>query len=140
MIVGVVLLVVAIGAVAVVLGTRGGKSSKITMEYSVTLRLRSDNDISCRGDHGGYNDITNGAEVEVTDGKGTLLGVGDLLLDGTSSTGIECVYRSSFPIKTSSDGFYRATSGNANRGYLTHPASEVSDGKLTVDAVLGDPT
>jgi hypothetical protein len=81
----------------------------------------------------GYDDIPF-AEAELFDGSGTLLGFGRL--DGGVDTDTSCVFTASFTADATSDGSYRITAGNGNRGFLNYTTGDVIDGVLTVDAVI----
>lgn len=81
----------------------------------------------------GYDDLPFG-EAELFDGSGTLLGHG--ILDGGTDTDTSCVFHATFTADASSDGNYRITAGNANRGFLNYSKDDVVDGVLTVDAII----
>jgi hypothetical protein len=84
----------------------------------------------------GYSDIPN-AEVELFDGSGNLLGFGTL--NSGTDTDTSCIFVSTFQADRSSDGKYRITAGNSNRGFLNYDESELKLGKtLEVEAVIGD--
>ena len=82
----------------------------------------------------GYGDFHDGTVVTVESGSGEVLGVG--ILDG-SPVGYRCVYSADFSADRSGDGIYVVTAGNGNRGELTRTDSDIEDGVLTVEAVLG---
>jgi hypothetical protein len=81
----------------------------------------------------GYDDIATGTDVEVTDGSGNMLGVGSLRATG------DCTFVDTFELtRRSEDGFYRVTSGNESRGYLSYTEDDLTeDGDLIVFATLG---
>jgi hypothetical protein len=105
------------------------KAGTVTMKYSITVY--ADSDIGYQG----YSDIEQGADVEVFDGHQVLLGTGQLGYPA-SYTGYR-TFTATFPVKKSSDGFYRVTSGNNNRGFLNYDSADVVDGVLKVNATLG---
>jgi hypothetical protein len=144
---GVVVLILCL--VGVAMAFRDGHSSSAgatstsqprTVSYSIALHLSSSEYAfhTCDGDHGGYDDIHDGAQVEVTDGLGKLLGVGDLFQTDGGPIGPTCTYAASISVEKSSDGFYRVTSGNNNRGYLTYKEADFKNNTLTVKASLGN--
>ena len=83
----------------------------------------------------GYSDIPF-AEAEIIDGGGNLLGFGTL--DGGVDLDESCVFSAEFTIEESSDGKYRATAGNTNRGYLNYTEADIVDGTLFIDAIIGE--
>ena len=83
----------------------------------------------------GYSDIPY-AEAEIVDGGGNLLGFGSL--DGGVDLDESCVFTAEFTIEASSDGKYRATAGNTNRGFINYTDDDLVDGTLQVDAILGE--
>ncbi|CAB4873345.1 MAG: hypothetical protein F2780_05710 [Actinobacteria bacterium] len=83
----------------------------------------------------GYSDIPF-AEAEIVDGGGNLLGFGSL--DGGVDLNESCVFSAEFTVDESSDGKYRATAGNTNRGYINYTEADIVDGTLTIDAIIGD--
>ena len=83
----------------------------------------------------GYSDIPF-AEAEIIDGGGNLLGFGTL--DGGIDLDDSCVFTAEFTIEESSDGKYRATAGNTNRGYINYTEADIVDGTLFIDAIIGD--
>jgi len=90
-----------------------------------------------RGYGAGFNDILPGTQVEVFDGAGRLLGFGRL---GDIFFPADCdcaMLQATFSIPRSSDGFYRVTAGNSNRGFLNFTQSDVVNGVLQVDSFLG---
>lgn len=89
----------------------------ITVEYTILVIPAED-----------YPDVEAGQQVTVSDGSGTLLGIGDL-------SGSNGVYEATFEAKKSSDGFYVVEMGR--RGELSYQESDVVDGVLTVSASLG---
>ena len=66
------------------------------------------------------------ADAELYDGSGTVLGFG--ALDGGVDTDTSCVFSATFTADESSDGTYRITAGNSNRGFLNYDDSDVIDG------------
>lgn len=124
-------LLVVVVAVAVVLATRERAKPPVTVEYSIEVFT----DEYCRDFYSsGYRDIPF-AEVEVVDGGGKLLGTGTL--DSGYDTDISCIFSASFDIRRSTDGMYRVTSGNSNRGYLNFKDNEIRNNRLLVKATLG---
>jgi hypothetical protein len=83
----------------------------------------------------GYSDIPF-AEAEIIDGGGNLLGFGSL--DGGVDLDESCVFSAEFTIEESSDGKYRATAGNTNRGYINYTEADIVDGTLFIDAIIGE--
>ncbi len=83
----------------------------------------------------GYSDIPF-AEAEIIDGGGNLLGFGSL--DGGVDLDGSCVFSAEFTIEESSDGKYRATAGNTNRGYINYTEADIVDGTLFIDAIIGE--
>ena len=83
----------------------------------------------------GYSDIPF-AEAEIVDGGGNLLGFGSL--DGGVELNESCVFSAEFTVDESSDGKYRATAGNTNRGFINYTDDDLVDGTLQVDAILGE--
>lgn len=127
-------LVVLVGLVAgVFLLSQRGDNSKVTVEYSLEVNTTD----FCRDLVGdlGYGDIPF-AEVEVIDGDGRLLGTSNL--DGGLDTDSSCIFSATFEVRKSSDGNYRITAGNNNRGYLTWTSDDISSGRLVASASLGD--
>jgi hypothetical protein len=137
------ILVIVLGAVA--LAARGGGSEgnpttastapKSKPEHRVRYTVEVDK--SCDDFDTGYDDIDVGTEVEVVDGSGTLLGVGEIV--HAYPSGARCQYSSEFfDVKKAEDGFYRVTAGNENRGYLNKSEEDFSgSGTLVVNASLG---
>lgn len=115
---------VAVLAVVGFVGCQAMRGGSIEVDYSLIIL----DDCSSWG----YDDVTAGSQVEVTDGSGKILGFGDLQEVG------ECMYEATFKVDKSTDGVYRVTTGNENRGYLNYSRDDVVDGKLTVSATLGD--
>jgi hypothetical protein len=115
----------------------GVKPADVTVAYTITLTLDNEYEVqTCDGNHGGYSDIDNGTEVDVMNGSGKLLGTGNLSRSG-SSGGSVCTYSATFTANRSADGFYRVTSGNNNRGYLSYKEADVQHGTLSISASLG---
>ena len=83
----------------------------------------------------GYSDIPF-ADAEIIDGGGNLLGFGTL--DGGVDLDESCVFTAEFTIEESSDGKYRVTAGNTNRGYLNYTKADIVNGTLTIDAIIGE--
>lgn len=83
---------------------------------------------------GGYSDIPF-SDVEVFDGRGNLLGFGPL--NGGVDTSDSCLFSADFEVGLASDGQYRVTVGNQNRGFLNYSDSDIDDGELIVESVLG---
>jgi hypothetical protein len=65
-----------------------------------------------------------------------LLGFGTL--DGGVDLDESCVFSAEFTIEESSDGKYRATAGNTNRGYINYTEADIVDGTLFIDAIIGE--
>jgi len=141
--IAVVVSLLALAGIAIVSGGDDGdstatdpaaesKSETHEVAYSIVV------DKSCADVDSGYDDISQGTEVEVVDGSETLLGIGELNY-GTPAGGYgQCRYLADrFDVKKSEDGFYRVTSGNSNRGYLNYTEDDFEDGVLTVTANLG---
>ena len=127
----VILAIVLVAGVvtAVVIANRAGGDKSITVNYTVEVSQ------SCgEFNFSGYDDIPY-ADVEVIDGSGNLLGFGSL--DGGSPSGYSCTFAAVFEVRKSSDGVYRVTAGNTNRGYLNYTEDKVADGNLFVFASLG---
>ena len=128
--VALVVVAAAIAGVVVFLATRSDSSKTVTIDYSIEVFT----DTYC-SDFGftGYDDIPYG-EVEVIDGDGTFLGSGtlDSGIDSTNS----CLFSAVFEVKRASDGVYRVTVGNANRGYLNYGSDDLVGNRLTVEATL----
>ena len=124
--------VVIIGVIAaILLLTKDDRPKSVVVNY--TLEVIADQ--YCEDFYQtGYSDIPY-ATAEVVDADGTLLGFGTL--DGGTDTDTSCVFSTVFEVKSSSDGVYRITAGNANRGYLNYSDSDVSDGVLTISASIG---
>ena len=49
------------------------------------------------------------------------------------------VFSAEFTIEESSDGKYRATAGNTNRGYINYTEADIVDGTLSIDAIIEIP-
>lgn len=126
---------IAVGA-AVLLGAvgaaiwLGSADDSLMVDYTIVV------DKGCEDTSTGYGDIDAGTGVEVVDGSGRLLGFGTLD-SGTDAGFLGCSYEASFEIAQASDGIYRVTSGNENRGYLNYTDGDVVDGTLEVSASLG---
>lgn len=117
------------GALVAWFATRGG-DQKIRVDY--TLEVVTDD--SCAAfSSTGYSDIPY-AGAELYDGSGNLLGFGSL--DGGTDLSDSCTFFASFEADRASDGIYRITAGNENRGFLNYGSSDVVNGVLTVSAVL----
>jgi hypothetical protein len=144
--------VIAVLVVAVAASCGGGGDDSITVAYTVTVErpctIADEGNLEGIGDSG-YGDIP-GAEIEVFDGSGTLLGFGNLAAIGFQELGAlgekdefgqaagTCTFDAEpFDVKRSEDGIYRVTAGNENRGFLNFNEDDVDDGTLTVFASLG---
>ena len=125
--------VVAVAGVVVFLVSRGdSKLPPVGVTYTIeVVTTEPCEDFSDTG----YGDIPF-AEAEVVDGSGNLLGFGTL--DGGVDTDTSCIFTAVFEIDRSPDGKYRATAGNTNRGYINYTESDVKNGKLLVDAIIGE--
>lgn len=125
-------LVAAVVLVVVLIARGGGGDSRISVDYTVEVFA----DAYCE-DFGstGYGDIPF-AEVEVIDGDGRLLGSSSL--DGGYDLSNSCVFSAQFDVRKSGDGMYRITAGNSNRGYLNYEDSDISNGRLVVEASIGN--
>jgi hypothetical protein len=123
--------------------TSGASSTPTTTSTTVpTVRVvytvgtdRSPYGNGCE-DNGGYDDIDSGVPATVQDGHGTILGAG--VLEATTSDANSCNYEASFTVRPSTDGIYRATAGNDNRGFLNRTDADVHFGVLHLDAYIGD--
>jgi len=89
-----------------------------------------------RGYGSGFNDVMPGTQVEVFDGSGRLLGFGSLGAANFSDACSCAVLQSAFEVPRSTDGLYRVTAGNSNRGFLNFSQSDVVGGVLNVQAFL----
>ena len=129
--IGIVVAVVAlVGIVAFATRDKWLGGGTITVNY--TLEVVSDSYCSDFANTG-YDDIPY-ADAELYDGSGTVLGFG--ALDGGVDTDTSCVFSATFTADESSDGTYRITAGNSNRGFLNYDDSDVIDGVLSIDAII----
>lgn len=105
----------------------------VNVQYSMTIEGDTCSDVRSGF---GYDDIPFG-EVEVFDGSQHMLGFG--ILDGGSSSvsAGDCYFFASFTVPPTTDGLYRITVGNNNRGFLNYNSDDVRGGALFADAVLG---
>jgi hypothetical protein len=81
----------------------------------------------------GYDDIPY-HDAELFDGSGRLLGHGSL--DGGTDTDSSCIFHATFSADRSTDGKYRLTVGNVNRGFLNYDESDLDDGTLYAQGYL----
>jgi hypothetical protein len=113
-------------------GSSGGteaEDNSVEVDYSIVVSE------ACNDMGYGYSDIAAGAEVEVYDGSGALLGFGTL---SSGKSGYStCTFKSSFAADRSDDGVYRVTAGNSNRGFLNFREDELINDSLIVQATLG---
>ena len=138
---GLVAAVVAVVALALVgagvgawliFGNSDSKPKMVNVSYTVEVVTT---DYCADFSDTGYSDIPF-AEAEIIDGGGNLLGFGTL--DGGVDLDESCVFSAEFTIEESSDGKYRATAGNTNRGYLNYTKADIVNGTLTIDAIIGE--
>jgi hypothetical protein len=135
---GLVALVVALVLVGagvgawLIFGKSDSKPKMVNVSYTVEVVTT---DYCADFSDTGYSDIPF-AEAEIVDGGGNLLGFGTL--DGGVDLDESCVFSAEFTIEESSDGKYRATAGNTNRGYINYTEADIVDGTLTIDAIIGD--
>lgn len=113
-------------------------SSTHTLTGNLTLtsagdfpRLGIDNP-SCAGT-GGYDDITEGAEVTVRDDKDKLIGTGKLLL-GFRVDDDHCTFKYTVT-KIPSAKFYVVTV--THRGGVSYSAAEMAKNKWSIDTSIG---
>lgn len=130
-IVAVVLIGAGVGA-WLIFGKSDSKPKTINVSYTVEVVTT---DYCADFSDTGYSDIPY-AEAEIIDGGGNLLGFGTL--DGGVDLNESCVFTAEFTIDESSDGKYRATAGNSNRGYLNYTKADIVNGTLTIDAIIGN--
>ena len=129
----VVLVLVGAGVAAwLVVGNSDSDPRTINVSYTVEVVTT---DFCADFAETGYSDIPF-AEAEIVDGGGNLLGFGSL--DGGVDLDESCVFSAEFTVDESSDGKYRATAGNTNRGYINYTEADIVDGTLTIDAIIGD--
>lgn len=129
----VVLVLVAAGVGAwLIFGNSDSKPKMVNVSYTVEVVTT---DYCADFSDTGYSDIPF-AEAEIIDGGGNLLGFGTL--DGGVDLDESCVFSAEFTIEESSDGKYRATAGNTNRGYLNYTKADIVNGTLTIDAIIGE--
>ena len=138
---GLVVAVVAVVALALVgagvgawliFGNSDSKPKIVNVSYTVEVVTT---DYCADFSDTGYSDIPF-AEAEIIDGGGNLLGFGSL--DGGVDLDESCVFSAEFTIEESSDGKYRATAGNTNRGYINYTEADIVDGTLFIDAIIGE--
>ena len=138
---GLVAAVVAVVALALVgagvgawliFGNSDSKPKMVNVSYTVEVVTT---DYCADFSDTGYSDIPF-AEAEIIDGGGNLLGFGSL--DGGVDLDESCVFSAEFTIEESSDGKYRATAGNTNRGYINYTEADIVDGTLFIDAIIGE--
>ena len=102
-----------------------GSPTRMAASFGITVKA------ACAS--GGYSDITAGAEVDISDSSGKIIGVGALgqgvdLVDS-------CMYVAPIiNVLQTSDNIYRAHVGNSFRGELT---GSVSGNEVTFIATLG---
>ncbi len=129
----VVLVLVGAGVGAwLIFGNSDSKPKMVNVSYTVEVVTT---DYCADFSDTGYSDIPF-AEAEIIDGGGNLLGFGTL--DGGVDLDESCVFSAEFTIEESSDGKYRATAGNTNRGYLNYTKADIVNGTLTIDAIIGE--
>ena len=135
---GLVALVVALVLVGagvgawLIFGNSDSKPKMVNVSYTVEVVTT---DYCADFSDTGYSDIPF-AEAEIIDGGGNLLGFGSL--DGGVDLDESCVFSAEFTIEESSDGKYRATTGNTNRGYLNYTEADIVDGTMFIDAIIGE--
>jgi hypothetical protein len=133
--VGVVLCLVLLGLLVVWMRHDGQPPSAANSTVGSSIlaagSVQVNYEITAWGGPSKYPDVTDGAQVKVTDGSGSLLGYGSLKAKEPASY----TFLSTFPVKTSPDGFYVVTLGN--RGGLNYGKSDVINGVLSVTAQLG---
>ena len=129
-----------IAVIALVILAACGSSSSHVLHGTMTI-LNTDNVFTdpsiasgkaCVGTNG-YDDLAGGAQVKVTNEKGTLIGSSALGLGQVDSSG-HCV----FPYRVKNipgANFY--TVEVSHRGGLTHSAKELDDLKWSLDFTLG---
>ena len=115
-----------------IFGNSDSKPKMVNVSYTVEVVTT---DYCADFSDTGYSDIPF-AEAEIIDGGGNLLGFGSL--DGGVDLDESCVFSAEFTIEESSDGKYRATAGNTNRGYINYTEADIVDGTLFIDAIIGD--
>ena len=129
----VVLVLVGAGVGAwLIFGNSNSKLKMVNVSYTVEVVTT---DYCADFSDTGYSDIPF-ADAEIIDGGGNLLGFGTL--DGGVDLDESCVFTAEFTIEESSDGKYRATAGNTNRGYLNYTKADIVNGTLTIDAIIGE--
>jgi hypothetical protein len=115
-----------------IFGNSDSKPKMVNVSYTVEVVTT---DYCADFSDTGYSDIPF-AEAEIIDGGGNLLGFGSL--DGGVDLDESCIFSAEFTIEESSDGKYRATAGNTNRGYINYTEADIVDGTLFIDAIIGD--
>ena len=115
-----------------IFGNSDSKPKMVNVSYTVEVVTT---DYCADFSDTGYSDIPF-AEAEIIDGGGNLLGFGSL--DGGVDLDESCVFSAEFTIEESSDGKYRATAGNTNRGYINYTEADIVDGTLFIDAIIGE--
>lgn len=92
-----------------------GSPTQMAASFGITVKA------AC-GASGGYSDITAGAEVDISDSSGKIIGVG-ALGQGVDLVG-SCMYAAPIiNVPQTSDNIYRAHVGNSFRGELTGSVS-----------------
>jgi hypothetical protein len=80
----------------------------------------------------GYDDITDGAQVIITNASGKTVGVGSLEPGTVSSTGSKCQFEFTVNGIPAGSKFYGIHIGNQNRGVIQEPADQIGNVQLTL--------
>ena len=95
---------------------------------------------ACSRVSGPYTEIHAGSNVLVSSGAGAILGKRQLdeeeIYRENAMPSMRCIYTSTFTIPTDSQGIYQVGVENSE-GSLTYDESDIVNGVLTVDTVIG---
>jgi hypothetical protein len=78
----------------------------------------------------GYDDISSGAQVVITDSKGKTVGVGELNAGKVSSTQSKCEFEFTINGIPAGSKFYGIHVGNQNRGVVQEQADQIGNVQL----------